>query len=100
MPSSVLKCTEIRWLHCLGFERVYFKKGINIDGHKRQDVVEYRKIKLNKHLVWAHMHHHSDDPPQQPSDKKVVLIFHDERITLIFHSNNNQGWMWGEKKLL
>ena len=37
----------------------------------------------------------SDEPPAQPSTfKKLVLIFHDEST---FHSNDDQGWMWGEK---
>ena len=37
----------------------------------------------------------SDEPPCQPSPhRQLVLIFHDESI---FHSNDDQGWMWGEK---
>ena len=98
-PSSVSQRTAVRWLHCLGFQKVDSKRGIYIDGHERQDVVDYRKIYLKKHLVWASTHALPppciDEPPAQPSDKKkLVLIFHDESI---FHSNDDQGWMWGEK---
>ena len=34
MPSSVSKCTAVRWLYCLGFEKVDSKKGVYIDGHE------------------------------------------------------------------
>ena len=33
----------------------------------------------------------TDDPSQH---RKLVLIFNDERI---FHSNDDQEWMWGEE---
>ena len=33
----------------------------------------------------------SDEPSWR---RKLVLIFYDESI---FHSNDDQGWMWGEK---
>ena len=39
-----------------------------------------------------------DDTPDDtmgPHHKDAVLIFHDE---CIYHSNDGQGWMWGEKR--
>jgi hypothetical protein len=34
--------TARRWLHRMGFEYKNVKKGVFIDGHEREDVVEYR----------------------------------------------------------
>lgn len=99
VPSKISVRTGVRWLHSLGFEKVSSKKGIYIDGHERQDVVDYRKLYLRKHEILASTHAPpppcSDEPPAEPStQKKLVLIFHDEST---FHSNDDQGWMWGEK---
>jgi hypothetical protein len=35
--------TAIRWLNKLGFLHSKFTKGVYVDGHERDDVVEYRK---------------------------------------------------------
>ena len=107
-PSKISIRTARRWLHKLGFEQVSSKKGIYIDGHERADVVEYRKLYLKKLNILSSTHlppplcsdeascHAplplSDDEPSP--HRKLVLIFHDESI---FHSNDDQGWMWGEK---
>ena len=32
-----------RWLHKLGYAVTDVKKGVYVDGHEREDVVEYRK---------------------------------------------------------
>ena len=106
-PSKITVRTARRWLHKLGFEQVSSKKGVYIDGHERADVVEYRKLYLKKLDILASTHlppplcsdefsSHADvlsDSDPSPS-RKLVLIFHDESI---FHSNDDQGWMWGEK---
>ena len=97
-PTKISVRTAIHWLHGLGFEKLSSKKGIYIDGHGWQDVVDYRKLCLRKHKILASTHAPppscSDQPSTQPStQKKLVLIFHDEST---FHSNDNQGWMWGE----
>ena len=39
-----------KWLHELGFEVLNKKKGVYIDGHEREDVVEHRK-KFLRQLV-------------------------------------------------
>ena len=83
-----------------GSKKVSAKKGIYIHCHERTDVVDYRKLYLiRKHEILSATHAPppscSDEPPAQPSTvKKLVLIFHDEST---FHSNDDQGWMWGEK---
>lgn len=42
-PHRISVATACRWLHNLGFEVIKKKKGTYVDGHKRDDVVEYRK---------------------------------------------------------
>ena len=108
-PSKISVRTARRWLHKLGFEQVSSKKGIYIDGHERTDVVEYRMLYLKRLDILASTHlppplcsdelsTHALQPPlrtDEPSPhRELVLIFHDESI---FHSNDDQGWMWGEK---
>lgn len=46
LPAKINDRTAVRWLHLLGFEPTSTKKGVYIDGHKRSDVVEYRKVYL------------------------------------------------------
>ena len=98
-PTKISARTACRWLHSLGFQKVSYKKGIYKDGLERPDVVDYRKLYLRKHEILSSTHAPplscNDEPPAQPSAlKKLVLIFHDEST---FHSNDDQGWMWGEK---
>jgi len=100
-PHTVSVRTARRWLHKLGFEKLSTKKGVYIDGHERQDVVEYRKLYLRKLEILSSSHappplcSDEDPTPIEPStSRKLVLIFHDEST---FHSNEDQGWMWGEK---
>ena len=99
-PAQVSIPTATRWLHKLGFNPTSTKKGVYIDGHERQDVVEYRKLYLRKLEVLEATH----APPPPVSDelqtsvsssrKRLVLIYHDEST---FHSNDDQGWVWAEK---
>ena len=99
VPADVSTRTMARWLHQLGFAPSSTKEGVYIDGHKRSDEVDYRKVYLRKleALESTHAPHlpTSDKPPPETSDhRKLVLIFHDESI---FHSNNDQGWLWAKK---
>ena len=100
VPSSISDRTAVRWLHQLGFEPASTKKGVFIDGHERSDVVEYRKLYLRKLEILESTHAPpppiSGEPaPVSSSDRrKLVLIFHDE---VVYHSNDDQKWMWSEK---
>ena len=101
-PKNVSTSTATRWLHKLGFSPSSTKKGVYIDGHERQDVIDYRKLYLKKMEILETTH----AQPPQPSDevrlitdsdsskKQLVTIYHDESI---FHSNEDQGWAWAEK---
>ena len=101
-PKKVSTTTATRWLHKLGFSPSSTKKGVYIDGHERQDVVDYWKLFLKKMEILETTH---AQPPQasdearlitesDSSKKHLVMIYHDESI---FHSNEDQGWAWAEK---
>ena len=41
-----------KWLHQLGFSVTVSKKGIYYDGHERSDVVQSRKVFIEKYNYW------------------------------------------------
>lgn len=99
-PRSITVITATRWLHRLGYRPKSHKKGAYVDGHERQDVVDYRQ----KYLDMMKQYYDTHLPPPPPSDemapvpppdaehrKKLVLIFHDE---CIFSTNEGQLWAW------
>ena len=103
-PRSITVITATRWLHRLGYCPTGHKKGAYVDGHEREDVVEYRGKYLDmlKELYDTHL------PLPVPSDKmvpippldaefrkKLVLIFHDE---CIFSTNEGQLWARGNRR--
>ena len=45
-PRSITPCTACKWLHDLGFSPTSYRKGVYIDGHEREDVIQYRKLYL------------------------------------------------------
>ena len=64
-PRTISFRTAVRWLHHLGFKPMSHKKGIYIDGHKREDVVKYRKEYLNV----LHQYQVNHQPLPQCSDE-------------------------------
>ena len=42
-PRKVVVDTARKWMHELGFQVLTAKKGAFVDGHEREDVVQYRK---------------------------------------------------------
>ena len=96
--------TACRFLCDLGFQRVdSSKKGVYIDGHERQDVVEERTRYLDRvheresnHLPSPSpsdvlQEHQSGHMKDQSATKWLVTIFHDEST---FQSNEDQRYMW------
>ena len=55
-PRKVSIETARKWLHHLGFQVLTVSKGIFIDGHERDDVVEARKIFLRKMTKTGFLH--------------------------------------------
>ena len=102
-PQQIQPRTAIKWLHRLGFRPQSHKKSVYIDGHERDDVVEYRNLYLRKLEILSSTHL----PPPSCDDcltaiatgnpsatKHLVLIFHDESS---FHANEAQSIMWAEE---
>ena len=96
-PQQIQPRTAIKWLHHLGFRPQSHKKSVYINGHKPDDVVEYRKLYLRKLEILSSTHL----PPPACNDgltaiqtghpsaaKHLVLIFHDESS---FHANKGQS---------
>lgn len=93
------------WLHELGFEVQDKKKGVYIDGHERDDVIEHRK-KFLCQLVAGGFLVKEDAPTDEaksafPSDissplpqskEKRIFIFHDE---CTYNANDDEMLQWG-----
>ena len=102
IPPNVSMRTACRWLHKLGFKPSSTRKGVYIDGHERDDVIEYRKLYLKRLEILSMTHAPppfctNEIPPEPfigPQRRSLVLLFHDEST---YHSNEDQGWMWAEK---
>ena len=56
-PRSITTRTAAKWLHNLGFSPRAYKKGLYLDGHEREDVIEYRKLYLQKIEILQSTHH-------------------------------------------
>ena len=106
-PRKISLETARLWLHHLGFEVLTMQKGIFIDGHEREDVVDSHKLFLRKMTKLGFLHFTnaptedamkalpSDiDPPTNDTRSKTVVFFHDEST---FMSNEDQPTQWGMK---
>ena len=104
-PRKVSVETARRWLHHLGFEIITPRKGIFIDGHEQEDVVDYRKVFLRRMVKIGFIHFTNAptesaqnalptdiDPPSLDRRSKTVVFFHDEST---FSANEDQNVMWG-----
>ena len=104
-PRRISVETARKWLHHLDFHVLDQKKGVYIDGHERDDVVDYRKKFLRKMTAIGFLNKDNAPtseaasclpidlhcpPPEQL--KKTIVIFHDESI---FNSNEDQSVQWG-----
>ena len=103
-PQRISIPTAQKWQHELGFDVLNTQgKSMYIDGHEREDVVEYRKVLLaeigflNKGNAptpeAANYITYSSHTEQQ----KNTVIFHDESI---FTVNDDQKTQWGTKDML
>ena len=106
-PRKTSVETARKWMHELGFEVVTKKKGTFVDGHERDDVVEYRK-KFLKRMVSLGFLNSSNAPTDDakkalPTDitspspnviDKTVFLFHDETT---FQANEDQPTVWAPK---
>ena len=55
-PTRISLRCAYRWMHKMGFRYLRYKKGTFVDGHDREDVVEYRGMCLRKLNVLESTH--------------------------------------------
>ena len=95
-----------KWMHHLGFEVLDSKKGLYVDGHEREDVVESCKSYLRRMASLGFIT--KEEAPTEeckrgfPEDfelptvdviQKTIFIFHDESA---YQANEDQVKYWGE----
>ena len=113
LPNNVLDpgyprriCLEIacKWLHELGFHVLDKKKGIYIDGHEHDDVIQHRKTFLRQMISSGFLlkdHAPNDEAkeafscdlesPTLERQAKNIFIFHEST----FNANDDQSLQWG-----
>ena len=79
VPQKISIHTATRWLHQIGFQPSPTHKGVYLDGHEREDVVQYRKLYLQKLEILEATHAQappcSDEPaPTDESSKKTLMM--------------------------
>lgn len=87
------------WMNTLGYKYGVWKKGVFIDGHEREDVVEYRCDFLKRMTsrfqfmrCWEGIDMETALEPECSSETEIVWVSHDESI---FYSNDDGGKGWG-----
>ena len=73
-------------------------KGVYLDGHKREGVVEYWKLYLRKLEIleathaWPSPYSDKSIPLDEPSEKKtLVMFYHDESMFQMFGTGLGGG---------
>jgi len=102
--SGIRSRTARRWLKRLGYNWQDVKKGVFLDGHERDDVVEYRRKFLeDMHGLLPYLVEFAADGSIQekvypadcmiggPDRRPVVMITHDESI---FSANDGKHQAW------
>jgi hypothetical protein len=93
--------TARRWMKKMGFVYNTVKKGVYIDGHEREDVVNYRQSTFIP--LWRKYEHRfvifKEDgswrlPQLLPGEVPVVLVTHDEST---FNANDGKRRVWMKK---
>ena len=107
LTKGISECTACRWLIKLGWRRTVVQKGVYMDGHERDDVVEYRnKVFLPAIARFeAHMAKHEGPelkkimPEIQEGQHRIIIQYHDE---CCFHAYDEARSLWlreGEQPL-
>jgi hypothetical protein len=99
--QSVNIDTARRWMKFLGFEATVAKKNYFVDGHEREDVVEYRLKFLNdmqnierKLSTWNGTNTDTETKPiLKANEKRSVFVVHDEST---FYTNDAARIIWME----
>ena len=100
---SIAKSTACRWLRKLGWRHGRHQNGMYADGHKRKDVVEYRKGFVERFELHERRFHTWDDEGNElphPSGFlvpgaigrfRLILVTHDEST---FYQNDQRQIYW------
>ena len=105
-PRTVSVETARKWLHELGFEVLDKKKGIYIDDHEREDVVQHHQRFLRQLVAGGFLAAEfapnleaksafptDIDQPSPERREKNIFIFHDEST---FNANDDEALQWGK----
>jgi hypothetical protein len=100
--KRISRTTTYNWLRRLGFYKSESKKGVYIDGHEREDVIQYRQKvflpKIEELLSYTIQYEEKDDGTWKPIHpslplgvKQHVFYFHDESC---FHGYDYKKIIW------
>ena len=101
--------TALRWLEKLGWTYGKLKNGMYLDGHERDDVVEYRKAFVERWMGYERRFHQWDnDGTELPRPNgfpvpgaigrfRLILVTHDES-TFFQNDERNTGWSHATSK--
>jgi hypothetical protein len=103
--ASISKKTATRWLEKLDWRYEGVRNGMYIDGHEREDVVEYRREFVERWKTREKRFHQFDnDGHELPRPNgfsvpdgppfRLVLVTHDEST---FYQNDRRKTVWAEK---
>ena len=98
IKGGISSRTAVRWLRSEGFRYVKHAKGVYIDGHEREDVVECRQNSYIPTLrrLQPRMIEFQDDPEKMvlkdyEGQRPIVIVFHDEAT---FQANDDKDRSW------
>ena len=98
IKGGISRRTAVRWLRSEGFRYVKHAKGVYIDGHEREDVVEYRQNSYIPTLrrLQPRVIEFQEDPEKiilkdYKGERPIVIVFHDEAT---FQANDDKDRSW------
>jgi hypothetical protein len=101
-PALIKLETARRWMYHLGFHPARQGKHYYVDGHEREDVVQYRGQFLHRMVEYERRVGHWDGamededyvaPQLTPGERRLIVVTHDESI---FYSNEAVSVIWEE----
>ena len=100
--TRVTARTARKWLHQLGLEFGLVRKDVFVDGHEREDVVNYRSTQFiprwreyeRRLVVFDEKGNWTSPPTLLPGERPLVLVTHDESS---FNSNDGKQYIWARK---
>ncbi|RIA82539.1 hypothetical protein C1645_835213 [Glomus cerebriforme] len=86
--TTISETTARNWLKKMGYHYKKYQKGVYVDGHEREDVVDYQKLMP---IFEGDEMEIQINPDLQPGEQIHILVTHYETT---FHSNDgrNAGW--------